>query len=121
MMVSAQTIDQDWRRAIDPALLARLWRPVERPGMLAPGVGRAILARHLGMAGGQALTERLRGRAGPLPDTPVAQASIVYAQPHPWPAGGGDLPLVTAASPAPARPVVAARQARPVQAPLPSA
>jgi hypothetical protein len=110
--------DQTWRQSLDPKLLRRLWRPVERPGLVSPKPARALLARHQAVAAGLPLADLPHRRAGPLPDMPGAQAPIVYAQPRP-PLAAGD-PSSTRpaqASAAAPRPRVTAGIAQPAQAP----
>jgi hypothetical protein len=72
---------QAWQDGLDPALLRRLWRRAERPGVARPWQAQATLARHRRMVDGLPLAELLQRRAELLADPRVAWAPIVYARP----------------------------------------
>jgi hypothetical protein len=93
---------QAWQDALDAALLRRLWRRVERPGLARPWQAQATLARHRRMVSGLPLAELLQRRAELLADGRAAWAPIVYARPAapPTPRGPGRPPATPAASPA---------------------
>jgi hypothetical protein len=111
---------QAFQDALDPALLSRLRRRAERPGLARPWQAQAMLARHRRMVGGLPLAELLLRRAEILADERAAWAPIVYARPA---APGPDRPPAIragapgaspAAAPAgmPPRPVVRATARR---------
>jgi hypothetical protein len=72
---------QAWQDGLDPALLRRLWRRAERPGVARPWQAQATLARHRRMVDGLPLAELLQRRGELLADARVAWAPIVYARP----------------------------------------
>lgn len=75
-------------QSVDPALVRRLWRPVERPGVIDPGPARAMLARHQRMVAGLPLAELVARHIGAISDLDGATVPIVYAlpsQPPPLP------------------------------------
>jgi hypothetical protein len=72
---------QAWQDGLDLALLRRLWRRAERPGVAWPWQAQATLARHRRMVDGLPLAELLQRRAELLADGRVAWAPIVYARP----------------------------------------
>jgi hypothetical protein len=84
--------------ALDSALLRRLWRRVERPGLCRPGLARAVLERHRRMAGGLPLAELLQRRAELLTDEQAAWAPIVYPRLVAWSAGAPPGPAAPAAA-----------------------
>jgi hypothetical protein len=83
---------QAFQDALDPALLRRLRRRAERPGLVRPWQAQAMLARHRRMLGGLPLAELLLRRAEVLADERAAWAPIVYARP----AGPGRPPATPA-------------------------
>ena len=104
---------QAWRDALDPALLRRLWRRAERPGLARPWQAQATLARHRRMVSGLPLAELLQRRAEILADGRAAWAPIVYARPAAPPAARGpDRGLGRASATPAAPPAVRATAAR---------
>ena len=76
----APPAEPGWAQAVDPVLVRRLMRPVDRPGVIDPRPAREVLARNLGMATALPLAERLLRRAD-LADAAVPGPPIVYARP----------------------------------------
>ncbi|MGH3924021.1 MAG: hypothetical protein ACRDTT_14320, partial [Pseudonocardiaceae bacterium] len=64
--------------ALDPVLVHRLWRPVERPGVIDPRPARAMLTRHQRMVAGLPLAELVSRHTGSVLDPVVP---IVYVLP----------------------------------------
>src|SRR5262245_16497318 len=92
---------QAWRDALDPALVRRLLRRAQRPGLCLPWQAQAILERHARMVGGLPLAELLQRRAEILADGRGSWAPIVYARPAAPPqppATGPDAPSRSATS-----------------------
>lgn len=77
-MVEREAQRSDPVLALDPVLVHRLWRPVERPGVIDPGPARAMLARHQRMVAGLPLAELVSRHTGSVLDPAVP---IVYALP----------------------------------------
>jgi hypothetical protein len=75
--------DQPWQRALDPRLLRRLLDTHVRPGVIAPDVGGAILARMQQASTGLPLLTSLAGRLSSAEDSGASRTPIVYAQPAP--------------------------------------
>jgi hypothetical protein len=106
---------EGWRDALDAALLRRLARRAERPGLARPWQALAIHARHQQMAGGLPLAELLGRRAEILADGRAAWTPIVYAQPaappvargSAWPQGAPAYPATRDGTPESASPSAA--------------
>ncbi|MGQ0778520.1 MAG: hypothetical protein ACT4NY_29605 [Pseudonocardiales bacterium] len=113
-------------QAVDPVLVRRLWRPVERPGVIDPGPARAMLTRHQRMVAGLPLAELVSRHTGAISDLDGAAVPIVYAlpsQPPPFPASRLSDAHLNAAVSSPivsARPAPVAGPVQPVQPVQPS-
>lgn len=96
--------------ALDPVLVRRLWRPVERPGVIDPGPARAMLTRHQRMVAGLPLAELVSRHTGSVLDPAVP---IVYALPVQSPPAPASRPTEGRRGPAASSPIVPARPAQP--------
>jgi len=99
-------------QSLDPALVGRLRRPVERPGVIDPGLARAMFARHQRMATGWPLADLVARHTGSTLD-PAGTVPIVYVLPAQPPPAPDSLPRQTPSAPAGSGPIVTGRPARP--------
>jgi len=114
--------DQDWRDRLDAALLRRLWRRAEQPGLAWPWQAEAMIARHRRMVHGLPLAQLLQRRAEILADGRAAPAPIVYARPatlpvSPWPDGVQAAPASPVTRPPAAGPAPPGPGSQPVTGP----
>lgn len=100
--------------ALDLALVRRLWRPVERPGVIDPGLARTILARHQQMVAGLPLAELVSRHTGSASDLAGTAVPIVYALPSQSPPHPDSRPSGAQLNVAAARPIVSVGPAEPV-------
>ncbi len=104
----------DVAQSLDPALIRRLWRPVERPGVIDHGLARTMLARHQRMVAGLPLAELVSRHTGSVLDPTVPIVYALPSQPAPLP----DLHPAGARPGSPAStPIVSASVARSASSP----
>ncbi len=103
---------------LDPVLVRRLWRPVERPGIIDLGPARAMLARHQRMVTGLPLAELVSRHAGSASEFAGTAVPIVYALPSQSPSLPGSRPQEARLRPTASGAIVRDRPARPVAGPV---
>lgn len=104
-------------QSVDPVLGRRLWRPVERPGVIDPGPSRAMFTRHQRMVTGLPLAELLSRHTGSTSDLDGASVPIVYALPSQLPPVPDSRPGDAQPTMAPSSPIVSARPVQPAAGP----
>ncbi|MGH3942303.1 MAG: hypothetical protein ACRDTG_27520, partial [Pseudonocardiaceae bacterium] len=72
-------------QSLDPVLVRRLWRPVERPGVIDPRPARAMLTRHQRMVAGLPLAELVSRHTGSVLDPVVPIVYVLPSQSPPIP------------------------------------